>query len=394
MKRIKALLFVCMALMLTAAMAACGNKPNNSGGNGEKALEPIKIGAIFSVSGSASTLGKPEMDTIKMLVDQWNQNGGIDGRKIELYAYDDKSDQNEAVLNMKKVLEQDKVSVVIGGTTSGNSLAMIPLAEKAKVPFFSVAASKDINIPVKKYVFKMAQGDDIVAPRVVDYLKKNNLTNIAWLSVDNSFGSSGKQEFDKAAAAAGIRTVIADVFEATVNDAKPTLTRVKKENPQAIVVWGTTQESAVVTKNIRELGIQVPIIESHGIANTQFIDLAGDAANGVIFPAGRLLISDQLPDSDPQKKVLEDYKKQFKDKFGYEASTFGGHVWDAFHIIVEGVKKSGTDPEKLRDTFESNTKQFVGISGTFTLSADDHNGLKSDALSMIQIQDKKWKNID
>lgn len=408
MKKIRVIMLACLSIVLAAALAACGSNSQQTSTPSDQAKasdqtqtqaqtqekEPFKLGAIVSASGPASSLGKPEMDTIKMLVDQVNQAGGIDGKKIELYAYDDKSDQNEAVLNMKKLLEQDKVSVVIGGTISGNCLAMIPMAEKAQVPFIALGASKNINIPVKEYVFKTAQGDDIVAPRVVDYLKKNNLTKVAWLSVDNSFGSSGTEEFNKAVAAAGIEVVIADVFEATVNDAKPMLTRVKKENPQAIVIWGTTQESAVVTKNIRELGMDVPIIESHGIGNSQFIELAGDAANGVVFPAGRLLVADQLPDSNQQKKVLVDFNNQFKDVVGYEASTFGGHAWDAFQIVVEAVKASGDDLSKLRDVIENNTKGFVGISGTFTFSADNHNGLESDSLSMLQIQDKTWKIIE
>nr|WP_226375406.1 ABC transporter substrate-binding protein [Effusibacillus dendaii] len=262
-------------------VTACGNNTaTTSSSNNSTSQKTIRIGGVFSASGGSSPLGKPEMDTLKMMVDKANAEGGINGRKIELVAYDDKSDQNEAVLDMKKLIEQDKVVAVIGGTSSGNSLAMIPLAEKSKIPFLSLAASKNINIPTKQFVFKTAQGDDVVVPRVVEYLKTHNLMKVAWLGVDNSFGSSGKEEFDALTKQAGIQTVISETFEATVNDAKPMLTRVKNANPQAIVIWGTTQESAVVTKNVRELGIDVPIVESHGIASSKFIELVGNAANG------------------------------------------------------------------------------------------------------------------
>jgi branched-chain amino acid transport system substrate-binding protein len=267
---------------------------------------------------------------------------------------------------------------------------MIPQAEKAKIPFISVAASKKINKPVKKYVFKTAQGDDVVIPRVVDYLKSQNLTKVAWLNVDNPYGSSGKEEFDALAKEAGIEIVSSEVFEATVNDAKPMLTRVKQKNPQAIVIWGTTQESAVVTKNIRELGIKIPIIESHGIGNKQFIQLAGQAANGVIFPVGRLLVADQVPANNKQKTVLDSYAKMFKEKYGYEPSTFGGHAWDAFEILVAAMKTAGDDPEKIREAIENGTKDFVGVTGSFTMSAEDHNGLKSDSLAIVEIKDGKW----
>lgn len=381
--------------LLIALTTACSNSgssstaketSSNSAGSG-----PIKIGAVVSASGGASPLGKPEMDTLKMLVDQTNAGGGINGKKLELVAYDDKSDQNEAVLDTKKLIEQDKVVAIIGGTTSGNSLAMIPLVEKAKIPFISLASSKNINKPTKKYVFKSAQGDDIVAPRVVDYLKSHNLTKVAWLGVDNSFGSSGKEEFMAAAKKSGIDAVVSETFEATVNDAKPMLTRVKNANPQAIIIWGTAQESAVVTKNVRELGITVPIIESHGIASHQFIELAGKAADGVILPAGRLLVADQLPDSNQQKKVLEDYAKQFQDKFKYAPSTFGGHAWDGFEIMTSAIKTAGDNPGKIRDAMETGTKDFVGISGVFELSPDNHNGLDASALAMLEIADGKWK---
>lgn len=383
--------FVLLSLLMVFFTAACGNNASTTSSKDAAGNRPIKIGGVFSVSGSASSLGKPELDTLKMVVDKANAQGGINGRKIELITYDDKSNQNEAVLATKKLIEQDKVVAVIGGTISGNSLAMIPLVEKAQIPYISLGASKNINRPAKTFVFKSTQGDEVVVPRVVEYLKSRNFTRVAWLNVDNSYGSSGKEEFDALAKQAGIETVISETFEATVNDAKPMLTRVKNANPQAVVIWGTTQESAVVTKNVRELGIDVPIIESHGIANQQFIDLAGKAAEGVVFPAGRLLVVEQLPDDNKQKKVLQEYAKEFQDKYQYPPSTFGGHAWDAFEILKTAIQTAGDDPLKIRDAIESGTKDLVGTSGIYNMSKDDHNGLKSDALVIIEIKDGKWK---
>jgi branched-chain amino acid transport system substrate-binding protein len=178
-------------------------------------------------------------------------------------------------------------------------------------------------------------------------------------------------------------------FEATVNDAKSMLTRVKKAKPQAIVVWGTAQESAVVTKNIREIGMDVPVIESHGIGTKEFIELAGDAANGVIFPAGKLLVVDGLDDSDPQKEVLQKFKEDYEAKYNKAASTFGGHAYDAVWMLVNALKEAGADQEKLRDALEK-TENFVGISGVFNMKPDDHNGLTSDSLAMIEIKDGEW----
>lgn len=388
MKKWLAALF---AVMLITSLAACGgSKGASSGGKGGEIL----IGSIVDASGSAAPLGKGEEETIKMLIDQVNEKGGVGGKKIKLISIDSKSDQNEALLGTKKLIEQEKVTAIIGGTISGNSLAMIPLVEKAEIPYISLAASKQVNNPddksSRKWTFKTAQGDDVVIPKLLEYLKNEGLTKVAWLGVANSYGTSGHEEFEKLAGEFGIEAIIEEEFEATVNDAKSMLTRVKKANPEAIVVWGTAQESAIVTKNIREIGIDVPIIESHGIGSKQFIELAGNASNGVVFPAGKLLIVNELDDSDPQKGELLKFKENYEEKYKNAASTFGGHASDAVNILINALEKSGGDKEKLREALEQ-TQNFIGISGTFNMSADDHNGLKSDSLVMIKINENgEW----
>ncbi|WP_070121347.1 ABC transporter substrate-binding protein [Bacillus marinisedimentorum] len=386
---------VLMSILLIIALAACGSETktktaSTGGGGGE---DVIKIGGIFAASGGAAPLGKGEMDTAKMLAEQINEAGGINGKKVELIAYDSKSDQNEAVLSMKKLIEQDKVLAIVGGTTSGNTLAMLPQAMKAKVPFVSLAASKQINNPSdgssREWVFKTAQGDDVVIPKVLEYLKSENLTKVAWLNVANSFGTSGHEEFMQLSPDYGVEAVIEEEFEATVNDAKAMLTRVKKANPDAVIVWGTAQESAVVTKNIHELNMDIPVVESHGIASSKFLELAGDAAEGVVFPAGRILVADQLADSDKQKETITTFKDDFEEKFGYPASAFAGHAWDGIQVLKQAIEEGGEDREAIKKALE-NTTDFVGISGVFNMSADDHNGLGSDSLIMIEVKDGNW----
>jgi len=382
-------------LVLLFALTACGsNNANSGGGDGN---EEIKLGVIIDTSGSAAALGKGEMDTIKMLADKVNKDGGIDGKKIKLITIDSKSDQNQAVLAMKKVIEQEKVTAVIGGTTSGNTLAMLPIAMSAKIPFISLASSKQINAPddgsSREWIFKTAQGDDVVMPKVLEFLEQKGLKNIAWLNVATSYGTSGHAEFERLVKDYDLNVLIEEEFEATVNDAKAMLTRVKKQNPDAIIVWGTVQETAVVVKNIRELGMNIPVLGSNGLGSMQFIELAGTAANGVYFPAGKLPVIDQIPDSDVQKQVIASYKKEFEDEFGYAASTFGGHAYDAFMLLVDALKEAGTDPEKIKAHLEQ-TKDFVGISGVFNMTEKDHNGLGVDSLIMIEIANGEWKVVE
>lgn len=407
----KKVLLSLWAGMLILTLAACGNgqsnsstqTPNSDSGqsnsstqtenpdSAQPSAKPIKIGAIFSATGGAAPLGKSEMDTMKMVVEQMNQNGGIDGQPIELVAYDDKSDQNEAVLSMKKAISQDQVVAVIGGTTSGNALAMLPLAEKEKIPFIAVASSKQIHKPddgsSRNWIFKIPPGDDVAVGKVLQYLKEQGIKKVAWLNVANSFGSNSQAEFKKHHAEYGIEVVIEETFEATVNDAKPMLTRVKKSNPEAIIVWGTAQESAVVMKNIRELGIEAPIVGSHAIGTKQLIELSSGAANGVVFPAGRMLVVDQLSDNHPQKQVLSDYKKSYETKYNKPADLYGCHPWDAMNMIVQAIKNSGAESDKIRDYLENNIKNFVGTNGIFNMSPSDHNGLTIDSLVMVEIKD-------
>lgn len=396
MKRLSLLiLFVFSALLLFGCSSSNeANSTETKSTETKTDSETIKIAAIHSTSGGASPLGEPGMETLKMLVDMKNKEGGINGKKIELITYDDKSDQNEAVLAMKKAITQDKVSAVIGGTISGNALAMLPLAEQNKVPFVVTAASSQIykkeDGSAREYVFKVSPDDGHAVEKILQYLQAEGLTKVAWLNVANNYGTGGHTEFQKRAKEYGVEAVIEDEFEVTVKDAKPMLTRVKKANPQAIIVWGTVQETAVVVKNIRELGIELPIIGSHGISSEQMFELAGDAANGLIFPSGKTIVADQLPDNDPQKQVLLQFEEQYESKYNKSVSLFAGHSWDAFTIVVKAIEKVGTDGTAIRDYLEKDLGQFVGQDGVFNISPDNHNGLSSDSMVMVKIENGKW----
>ncbi|MDY0323533.1 MAG: ABC transporter substrate-binding protein, partial [Candidatus Carbobacillus sp.] len=332
--------------------------------------------------------------TLKMLVDSKNASGGINGREIRLITYDDKSDQNEAVLAAKKLIESDKVVAVIGGTTSGNAMATLPLFEKAHIPYISLASSKQITFPddgsPRHWIFKTAPGDDIVIKRLLSYMKGQGWKNVAWLNVDNAFGSSGHTEFKHYAPEYGVQAVLEETFEASVDDAKALLTRVKKANPDAVIVWGTAQESAVVIKNIAELNLGIPVLASHGIGTPSFIDLAGKAANGVVFPIGRIVVWKELPEDDPQKAVLAAYDEQYRAAFGSAPSTFGGHAWDAFHLLTKAIEDAGDDSEAIRDALEAQ-QRFVGVTGIFHYTPDDHTGLSAESMVIAEIVDGTFR---
>lgn len=358
-------------------------------GCGSAASESYKVGALFAVTGFNSPLGTPERDTAKMLEEQINAKGGINGHKLEVVAYDTESDETKAVTLAKKLIEQDKVLAIIGPSSTGESMALIDTVEKAQIPLISAAASAQIVQPVKKWVFKTPQSDSLAVSELFDYMKAKGLTKVAILTSSGGFGTTGKAAIDAAAPGAGIKIVAAESFGDTDTDMSVQLTKIKGTDAQALIVWGTNPGPALISKNAKQLGMTIPIFDSHGIANQKFIELAGDAANNVVFPAGKLLVADSLADNDPQKSLLVNYAKDFQAKYNRSADTFGGHAYDALTMVAKSLEKVGPDKAKIRDELE-NLKGFVGTGGVFNMSAQDHNGLTKGAFVMIRIVNGKW----
>jgi branched-chain amino acid transport system substrate-binding protein len=358
--------------------------------------EPYKLGAIFSISGTGSSLGVPERDTALMLEADINAKGGIRGpdgklHPLKLVIYDDVSDETNAVLVAKKLIDEDKVAAIVGTTLSGTSLAIVDTVQKARVPMISCAAAAKIVEPVaeRKWIFKTPQSDHLIVGLLVDYLKAKGLAKVGWLNVDYAFGQLGWAEFEKAAKVAGLTITASEKFGQKDVDITAQLTHVRGTNPQAVIVWSIPPSASIATKNYADLGMTMPMFQSHGIGNKRFIELAGAAANGVIFPAGKLLVAEQLADNDPQKNVLLAYARDFEARYG-PRNTFGGHAWDAVQLAVKAMEKAGADRARVRDVIES-TRNFVGITGVFDFSAQDHNGLDRRAVTMIQIADGQWK---
>ncbi len=360
------------------------------------AQEAYKVGAIFSITGPGSSLGIPERDTAVMIEADVNAKGGVKGpdgklHPLKIVIYDDASDETKAVLAAKKLIDEDKVTAIVGTTLSGTSLAILDTVQKAEMPLVSCAAAAKIVEPVaeRKWVFKTPQSDFLITGVLADYLKAKGLTKVAWLNVDYAFGQLGWVEFEKAAQKAGLSIVANEKFGQKDVDMTAQLTKVKAANPQATVIWSIPPSASIATKNYADLGIKAPMFQSHGVGNKKYIELAGPASNNVLFPAGKLLVAEQLADNDAQKPVLLAYAKDFESKFG-PRNTFGGHAWDAVYIVLGAMEKAGTDRAKVRAAIET-TRNFVGITGVFDFSPADHNGLDRRAATMIQIVDGQWR---
>lgn len=355
------------------------------------ATAQVKIGAVLSVTGPASFLGDPEKKTLEIYVEAINAKGGVNGQKIQLIVYDDSGDANNARTFATRLIEEDKVVAVVGGTTTGSTMAMIPAFEEAQIPFISLAGAVQIIQPVRKWVFKTPHTDTMACEKIFADIKRHKQSKVALISGSGGFDKSMQAECVKVAPASGITIVHQESYGPRDTDMTPQLTNIKsKSDVQAVINPGFGQGPAIVTRNYRQLDVKLPLYQSHGVASKQFIELAGAAAEGVRLPAAALLVADKLPANDPQKKVVVDYKKTYEARTKQDVSTFGGHAYDGLMILVEAAQRAKSwDRAKVRDEIEK-TKGFIGTGGIVNMSPTDHLGLDLSAFRMLEIKNGDW----
>ncbi len=354
-----------------------------------QAADSIKIGTFLAVTGPAAFLGDPELKTLQLYVDAINQQGGLLGKPVELIHYDTGGNAKEAVNFFKRLVKKDQVDVIIGGSSSGESLAVMPLAEEEEIPFISMAGAVKIIEPVQKWTFKTPHTDRMAAAKIYTDMKRRGLTKVALISGDGGFDKSGREESLKLAPEYGITIVSDESYGNKDTDMTAQLTKIRDSGAQAILNFGFGTGPAIVTKNLRQLGIDLPLYQSHGVASKKYIELAGAAAEGVRLPAAALLVPEKLADTDPQKPALLAYTRKYEAAHG-DVSTFGGHAYDALFIAVEAIKRAGTtDKAKVRDEIEK-TQGFPGTAGIFNMSPQDHMGLGLDAFKLLEIRSGDW----
>ena len=355
------------------------------------AADPVRIGAVLSVTGPASCIGEPERNTMEMEVEKINAAGGVLGRPLELVILDDESDVNKAVLAADRLIRKERVSAILGPSISGNTLAIMPKAAAAKVPLVSCAASEKIVKPLNPFIFKVAPTDRLVVRRILANAKAKGYKKLAILTVSDGFGQSGREMLKEEIPAQGFELVADEVFGPKDTDMTAQLTKIKGDAPDAIICWGTNPGPAVVAKNRVQLGITTPLYMSHGVASKKFIELAGDAAEGLLLAAGKITVADKLPASDPQKELLAGYAKAYTDRYKGAVSTFGGHGYDSVHLVAKAIADAGSDkPADVRAALEK-IKGFSGIGGIFNFTPKDHEGLGEDAFIMLTIDKGDWK---
>jgi branched-chain amino acid transport system substrate-binding protein len=353
----------------------------------------IKIGAVVSATGPASFLGDPQQKTLEMYVQKINASGGVLGKKLELVLYDDASDANKANAFTRRLIIQDEVDAIIGASSTGSTMAMVPQIESGSIPAISLAAASVIVEPVKQWVFKMPHSDRMAAQKVLEDMKKRGFTQFALLSDTGGFGKSGRTETMKMAEQVGLKMVEDQQYGEKDTDMTPQLTKIKSSPAQAILVFGTGQAPSIIARNHQQLAIKQALYTTHGQASTEFIRLAGKASEGIRMPSPALLIAPSLAANDPQRNISVDYAKGFESQYKMDVSTFGGYAHDALFLLVDAMKRAGgTDKAKVRTAIEQ-TQGFVGVSGIYKMSANDHMGLDVSAFRMVEVKNGHFVEV-
>jgi branched-chain amino acid transport system substrate-binding protein len=362
------------------------------------AADPIKLGAFFDLTGAGSAIGTPTKLVAEMVVKKINGEGGINGRPLQLVIADDEGDPTKAAIIAKKFIESDKVVAIIGPTRTDTGMAAKPIIEQMEVPtFMCVGGDPVVTVPPFKWTFKSPQRTSVAVKKTYDYLKRKGIQNIAIITSADGFGRDGKNWLEKLAVEYGLKIITGESFQATDNDMTTQLIKIKAASPEAIICWTIGKAGSIVAKNVKQLGIQVPLFQCHGLPDPIYIKLAGEASEGNIMPATKLMVAAQLPNSDPQKKVILEFIRLYKDVYQYERqfpiNTHSGYAWDAIYILANAMKKAGTNNEKLREAIEK-TKGYIGVSGIYNLTPEDHNGLGLDSMVIVQIVKGEWKMLE
>ena len=386
---------VIMTMGVGRAQAATEGEP-------AKAKEPIKIGALFALSGPAAAIGTPTKLVAEMAVAKINKEGGINGSPLELVIGDTESDAAKAATIAKKFIYQDKVAAIIGPTRTDSGMSVKKIVEEAGMPTFMTVGGDPVIMDGEKfgpfkYVFKSPQRSSIAVGKLYSYLRTKEIKTIGLLTATDGFGKDGLLWLEKLAPDYGLEIVAKECFGPQDTDMTAQLTKIKNAKPQAIICWTIGPAGAIVAKNKTQLGItDIPLFQCHGLPDPKYIELAGKAAEGNRMPSTKLMAVDELPDTDPQKPAIKEFIHLYKDVYHYDKqfpiNTHSGYAWDAIMIVADAMKKAGTDPAKLRDAIEQ-TKGYVGVSGIYNITPEDHNGLGEDSMVIVQVKDGKFELV-
>lgn len=356
------------------------------------AQEAIRIGVPILFSGPGAFVGDAQKRTLDMQVEAINAKGGLKGRKVELIYYDTEGKPDTAVRMFNRLIKNDNVTAILGPSASWEAMPVKPILESTGTPTIMLASTVAIIEPQAKCVFKTPPEDRIVVDRLYQHLKSVGQQRIAVVTSQDAFGDGGSKELTAKAKAYGIEIVFDEKYSMEDADLSPLLNKIKRSNAQAVVNWSSSRAPVVMTTNYRQVGLTLPLYQSHAVLSPSFLKATGANAEGIMVAGPKLDAADELTESDPQKAAIGAFRSQFKAKYQQEPTQFGAAAYDAFNILTAAILKAGTDPSKLCAAIEE-TKNLAGVYGVFNYSASDHGGLTKDSLVMYRVSGGAWKLV-
>lgn len=354
----------------------------------------VRIGFLAATSGPAAFLGISERNVFELMVNQYNAAGGIGGRKVVPFIYDTEGSSTVAAQQLRRVIDSDKVDVVIGPSTTGEALVMRTIAEESKIPMIAMTGTESIVVPPTPYVFKTAPTDRQVSLHMLQFAKSKGWNNIGIITSADGFGQAGATYLKENAEKFGMKIDLAEEFGPRDTDMTPQILRLRRANIQALMIWSVNPGPTIILRNAEAAGFKTPIINSFGAASPALLEQAGKSAEGTYVSTMRLLIPDQLPESDPLREVVSNIAKLYREQVKQPVTTFVGNAHDAVKLMELAVKKINgpVSREGIANAIKSGIR-FPGCNGMMAYSSTNHGGQDDSVSPVVMVQIKNGKFV-
>ncbi len=359
------------------------------------ALAQVKIGLMVSATGPTSAIGIPQKNTGEILPKN------IGDVAVEYIQLEDGGDTTRAVQNIKKLVQENNIDALIGPSTTPNAFAILDTIAEAKVPMMATVGTSSIVEPIdakRRWVFKTTQNDDLIAEALIKHMTKTNVKTVAFIGFSDPYGDNWLKVFSALGEKAGIKVVVAERYNRTDQSVTGQTLRMIAAKPDAMFIAAVGGPAVLPQATLRDQGFKGPIYQTHAVATDDFIKLGKEKVEGTILAAGPMLVIDEIPDSNPTKKVAQNYIALYQKQFGTAPATFGANTWDAGILLTRAipvalkVAKPATEAFRvaLRDALERE-REVVGCQGVFNMSPTNHNGMDDRARVLVTVKDGKFR---
>jgi branched-chain amino acid transport system substrate-binding protein len=391
----RAITLAVAGILVVAGTAACST-PAATTANAASATSPYKVGLLLGLTGSYAGLGTLQRQAIELYFGDVNAAGGINGRQVELTVLDSASDEGTAVNQLRKLALEDKVDIVIGPSSSGESVAVKPFATSLKIPVLSLASAESIVTPADSatYIFKAFTDTKLALGAQLELAKERGWTKIALLSSNNGYGQEAAKDIDPIAAASGVEIVSSEVFDPKATDVTAQLTKIGTSNPDAVLVWAVNPANAIVAKSAESIGFKPVLFNAAGAGSPTFITNAGTAAENTLLQGSKVLAASSMDPTDPQFAVTQNFVKVYTAKYNVAPGQYEASAWDASILFQNAIEKIAANDgsqqatrDAIRDSLENNTNDVVGVNGIFTFRSDFHGPTGLAGLAVLRVVD-------